>query len=133
MKSIFGKVYLMATLFALPYFCYFAEGGEPGALSAEQEKAPAIEENQVNLSAEQKKPRAGRGLYALAAGVAIALASLGGALGQSRVGASAMEGIARNPQAQKIMLTPMIIALALIESCVILSFVIAMNIAAQIP
>ena len=74
----------------------------------------------------------GSGLYALAAGLAIAIAAFGGALGQGRVGAAAMEGIARNPQAQKIMFIPMIIVLALIESFVIFSFAIAMIIAGKI-
>ena len=72
------------------------------------------------------------GLYALAAGLTIAIAAFGGALGQGRVGAIAMEGIARNPQAQKIMFIPMIIVLALIESFVIFSFAIAMIIAGKL-
>ena len=74
----------------------------------------------------------GSGFYALAAGLAIAIAAFGGALGQSRVGAAAMEGIARNPQSQKIMFIPMIIVLALIESFVIFSFAIAMIIAGKL-
>ena len=74
----------------------------------------------------------GGGLYALAAGIAIAVAAFGGALGQGKVGAAAMEGIARNPQSQKIMFIPMIIVLALIESFVIFSFAIAMIIAGKI-
>ncbi len=82
--------------------------------------------------AEQASASGGGGLYALSAGLAIALAAFGGALAQGRVGASAMEGIARNPQAQKIMFIPMIIVLALIESFVIFSFAIAMIIAGKI-
>ena len=74
----------------------------------------------------------GSGLYALAAGLAIAIAAFGGALGQGRVGAAAMEGIARNPQSQKNMFIPMIVVLALIESFVIFSFAIAMIIAGKI-
>ena len=74
----------------------------------------------------------GGGLYALSAGLAIALAAFGGALAQGRVGAAAMDGIARNPQAQKTMFIPMIIVLALIESFVIFSFAIAMIIAGKI-
>jgi F-type H+-transporting ATPase subunit c len=65
------------------------------------------------------------GMYALGAGLAIGLAACGGALGQGRIGASAMDGIARNPQAQKTMFVPMIIGLALIESLVIYALVIA--------
>jgi F-type H+-transporting ATPase subunit c len=67
----------------------------------------------------------GRGLIALGAGLAIGIAALGGAIGQGKTAASALEGIARNPQAQGKIFTPMIIGLALIESLVIYAFVIA--------
>lgn len=62
---------------------------------------------------------------ALAAGLGIAIASFGGALGQGRAASAALEGIARNPEAVGKVMTPMIIALALIESLVIYSLVIA--------
>lgn len=65
------------------------------------------------------------GLIALSAGLAIGIAACGGALGQGRIGAAAMEGIARNPQAQKAMFVPMIVCLALVESLVIYALVIA--------
>jgi F-type H+-transporting ATPase subunit c len=67
----------------------------------------------------------GRGLIALGAGLAIGIAALGGAIGQGKTAASALEGIARNPAAQGKIFTPMIIGLALIESLVIYAFVIA--------
>lgn len=67
----------------------------------------------------------GKAAIALAAGLGIALASFGGALGQGRAAAAALEGIARNPEAVGKVMTPMIIALALIESLVIYSLVIA--------
>ena len=66
------------------------------------------------------------GLKALAAGLAISLGALGGALGQGRVAASAMEGIARNPQAGKTMFVPFMLALVMIESLVLFCLVIAM-------
>jgi len=62
---------------------------------------------------------------ALAAGLAIALAAFGGALGQGKAAAAALEGIARNPDAASKIQTPMIIALALIESLVIYALLIA--------
>lgn len=65
------------------------------------------------------------GLIALGAGLAIGIAALGGAIGQARTAAAALEGIARNPAAQGKIFTPMIIGLALIESLVIYAFVIA--------
>lgn len=62
---------------------------------------------------------------ALAAGFGIAIASFGGALGQSRAITSGLEGIARNPSAQNKIFIPMIVGLALIESLVIYTLVIA--------
>ncbi|MBI4041597.1 MAG: ATP synthase F0 subunit C [Deltaproteobacteria bacterium] len=64
-------------------------------------------------------------LIALAAGLAIAIAVLGGALGQGKAASTALEGIARNPGAADKIFTPMIIGLALIESLVIYALVIA--------
>ena len=62
---------------------------------------------------------------AIAAGFGIAIAAFGGALGQSRAATAALEGIARNPGAAGKVQTPMIIALALIESLVIYALVVA--------
>ena len=66
-----------------------------------------------------------KGWAACGAGFAIALGVLGGGLGQGRAAAAALEGIARNPGAAGRIQTPMILGLALIESLVLLSFVIA--------
>lgn len=68
---------------------------------------------------------AGTGL-ALAAGLGIGIAAFGGALGQGKAAAAALEGIARTPGAATKIQTPMIIALALIESLVIYAFVVAL-------
>jgi F-type H+-transporting ATPase subunit c len=62
---------------------------------------------------------------AAGAGIAIGLGVLGGALGQGRAAAAALEGISRNPGAAARIQTPMILGLALIESLVLLAFVIA--------
>jgi F-type H+-transporting ATPase subunit c len=64
-------------------------------------------------------------MAALAAGIAIGMAVLGGTLGQGRAVASALEGIGRNPGAAPRIQTPMILGLALIESLVLFGFVIA--------
>lgn len=61
----------------------------------------------------------------LAAGLAIGVAAFGGALGQGKAAAAALEGIARNPNASDKLFTPMILGLALIESLVIYALVIA--------
>ncbi len=62
----------------------------------------------------------------LAAALAIGVAAFGGALGQARIGAAALEGIARNPGASGKLTTPMILGLALVESLVLYAFVIAL-------
>ncbi len=62
---------------------------------------------------------------ALGAGFAIGIAAFGGAIGQSRAASAALEGIGRNPGAADKLFTPMIIALALIESLVIYALLIA--------
>jgi len=64
-------------------------------------------------------------MLAISAGFAIGIAAFGGALGQGRAAVAALEGIARNPGAAGKVQTPMIIALALIESLVIYALVIA--------
>jgi F-type H+-transporting ATPase subunit c len=62
---------------------------------------------------------------AAGAGFAIGIGVLGGTLGQGRAASAALEGISRNPGAAARIQTPMILGLALIESLVLLSFVIA--------
>jgi len=70
--------------------------------------------------------------FAIGASVAIGLAAMGGALAQGKIGSSAMDGIARNPQAQGNMFVSMIIGLVLIESLVIYSLVIAFMLVGKI-
>ena len=62
---------------------------------------------------------------AAGAGFAIGLGVLGGTMGQGRAASAALEGISRNPGAAPRIQTPMILGLALIESLVLLAFVIA--------
>ncbi len=61
---------------------------------------------------------------AIGAGLAIGLAGLGCGIGQGLAGAGAVQGIARNPGAAVQIQTPMLIALALIESISLYGFVI---------
>lgn len=65
------------------------------------------------------------GLIALSAAIAIGLAVFGGTAAQGKVAAAALEGMARNPAASDKLFTPLILALALIESLVILAFLVA--------
>ena len=62
----------------------------------------------------------------IAGGFGIALAAFGGALGQSKAAAAALEGIARNPGARGDVFVPFILGLALIESLVIYALVISL-------
>jgi F-type H+-transporting ATPase subunit c len=72
-------------------------------------------------------------MLALGAAIAISVAVLGGALGQGRAASAALDGIARNPQASGKIFTPMIIALALTESLVLLAFLVANGLQGKIP
>jgi F-type H+-transporting ATPase subunit c len=65
------------------------------------------------------------GMLAIGAALAIGLAALGGAMGQGRAAAAALEGIARNPSASGKVFTPFILGLALIESLVLMAFLVA--------
>lgn len=65
------------------------------------------------------------GMAALAAGIAMGIAALGGTLGQSRAAGAALEGIARNPAASEKLFLPMILSLVFIESLVLFTFAIA--------
>ena len=62
---------------------------------------------------------------AMAAAIAISVAAVGGAIGQGRAAAAALEGIARNPNASGKIFVPLILSLALIESLVIYALLIA--------
>ncbi|MGH7846040.1 MAG: ATP synthase F0 subunit C [Candidatus Binatia bacterium] len=62
---------------------------------------------------------------ALGAGLAIAIAAFGAALGQGRMAAAAMESIGRNPNAADRIQLPMILGLAFIEALALYGFVIA--------
>ena len=97
------------------------------AVSSAQEAAPAAAAEEGAGSAEASRPTESlnKGLIALAAGLAIAIAAFGGALGQGRAAAAALEGVARNPGARKDVFVPFILALALIESLVLYGLLIA--------
>ncbi|MBJ81111.1 MAG: F0F1 ATP synthase subunit C [Myxococcales bacterium] len=60
----------------------------------------------------------------IAISLGIGVAALGGALGQSRAVATALEGICRNPNASDKVFVPMILGLAFIESLVLFTWVL---------
>jgi F-type H+-transporting ATPase subunit c len=65
----------------------------------------------------------GKGFLWIAAIFGVGIAAFGCGLGQGKIGAAAQEGIARNPGAAKSMFIPMILALAFVETLVLLTFV----------
>jgi len=65
------------------------------------------------------------GLDKLAAGWGMGFAVIGGGIGQGLIGAKAMESIGRNPESSRALTTPMLLALAFVESLVIYMLVIA--------
>ena len=79
----------------------------------------------------QEAASKGGGLFAIGAGVAIGVAAMGGAIGQGRAAAAALDGIARNHSASGKIFVPMIIGLALIESLVIYALIIAFNLSGK--
>jgi F-type H+-transporting ATPase subunit c len=66
-----------------------------------------------------------KGMIAMAAALAISIAVFGGAYGQGKAASAALEGVSRNPAATEKIFTPFILSLALIESLVILAFLVS--------
>lgn len=73
-----------------------------------------------------------KGWFALGAGIAAGMAALGCGIGQGIAASSALSGIARNPTAASKIQTPMILGLALIESLMLLAWLIAFFIQSKI-
>ena len=70
---------------------------------------------------------------ALATGFGVALAAFGGAVGQGRAVAAALEGVARQPEAGGRLLTLLIIGLAFIESLTIYALVMSLLLWLKLP
>ena len=70
---------------------------------------------------------------ALSAGLGLGIAAMGCGLGQGKMVASAMDGIARNPGAAKDMFVPMILGLAFIEALTIYALIFVFIFKAAIP
>jgi F-type H+-transporting ATPase subunit c len=62
------------------------------------------------------------GLLFIAAAFGMGIAAFGCGLGQGKIGAAALEGIARNPGAANAMFTPLILSLAFVETLVLFTF-----------
>jgi F-type H+-transporting ATPase subunit c len=73
----------------------------------------------------QEAPAAGGGSNAalfISAAFGMGIAAFGCGLGQGKIGAAALEGIARNPGAAGAIFTPMLLGLAFVETLVLFTF-----------
>ena len=108
--SFAKKLALFATSSLALFLCF--------ASAAFAQAAPAAAEAANNAGVDPMR--------FVAAGIAIGFAALGCGIGQGRAAAGALEGISRNTNAYGKIFTPMIIALALIESLCIYALLVAL-------
>lgn len=96
----------------------------PAAASAADDgvqiEAPAEGEEQTNDGADDDK-----GSIALAAGIAIGLAALGGAIGMGVAVAKSNESIARQPEMKNDIRSSMMLGMVFIETAIIYALVVA--------
>lgn len=83
--------------------------------------------------AQDASMNASSALIPIGVGLTLGLAAFGGAFGQGKAAAAALEGIARNPQAAGKIQVPLIVSLALMEGLTIFSFVVANAMAGKVP
>ena len=74
----------------------------------------------------------GTGIIAIAAGIAMVCAALGIGIGQGMLGSKAMEAMGKQPEAAGSVRTAMIVAMAIMETIGVLTFVIAIVLAGKI-
>ena len=74
----------------------------------------------------------GSAIIAIGAGLCMGFAAMGVAFGQGYLARGAMEGIARQPEASGKIQGSMIIAMAIMETALVLSFVISIILANKI-
>lgn len=106
-------------------FPWILKGGGGVFLVSLSHLALAASESTSEMATVASSSLGNTAIFAISAGFTIGVAAFGGAIGQGKLGASAMEGIARNPQAQKDMFIPLMVGMAFIESLVIYALLIA--------
>src|SRR4051812_40379605 len=67
----------------------------------------------------------------VAVGLGIALAVIAAATAQGKIASAFMEGVSRNPSAQKAMFVPLIIGLAFVETLVLFTFLVVQGLAGK--
>ena len=81
----------------------------------------------TSLFAAEEAGGGGLGPYgSLSIGLGIALAVMAAATAQGRIGAAYMEGASRNPGADKVMRTPLILSLIFVETLVLFTVLIVL-------
>ena len=115
-------------LFLMIPMTSFADTSEANHDQAQKEQK--VEKRSETSKAKNGEPGgydevAHRSMITLAIGILMGLATLGGTIGQGFVGASAINGIAKNPGAKSAMQTMLILIMVLIESIVIYALVVA--------
>ena len=97
-----------------------------GALSATAFAAPEDTTDQSSaVTTEETQEEDSTGAKAIAAGVAIGLAALGGAVAMGIAIAKTSEGIARQPEAEGKLRTTLMLGLVFIETAIIYALIIA--------
>jgi len=71
-------------------------------------------------------------LAALGAALGIAIAVFACGLAQGKITAAYLDGVARNPGAQKLMFTPLILGLAFVETLVLFTILIQMMVLGKV-
>ena len=72
------------------------------------------------------------GIISIGAGIAMGCAALGIGIGQGMLGAKAMESMGKQPEAAGSVRTAMIVAMAIMETIGVLTFVIAIVLAGNL-
>ncbi len=97
-----------------------------GVLSATAFAAPADATDQSSaVTTEETQEEDSTGAKAIAAGIAIGLAALGGAVAMGIAIAKTSEGIARQPEAEGKLRTTLMLGLVFIETAIIYALIIA--------
>jgi F-type H+-transporting ATPase subunit c len=107
--------------------------GAVGAYVAASSAAFAQEGGAAMAEATSEGGMSVRSWALIAGAVLMAAAAISGTTAQGKAASTAFEGIARNPGSADKMFTPLILGLALIESLVVLSFVISFLIQGKVP
>jgi F-type H+-transporting ATPase subunit c len=104
----------------------FALAGVFALLAVPFVAAPAWAQPADAVTIEEEEASTGDDFKKLGGAIGAGLAVIGGGLGIGRIGASAVEAIARQPEAGAAVQTAMIIAAALIEGATLFAIVVAM-------